>query len=49
MGAMILKELFGRELTNEEWVTNIEHVLKEDVMTIASKVKLQAVFFLKGA
>lgn len=49
MGAMILKELFGRELTNEEWVANIEHVSKDAVMTIASKVKLQAVFFLKGA
>lgn len=32
----------------EEWVDRINHVSKEDIVKVAGKVKLQAVYFLEG-
>ncbi|MFC3927983.1 EF-P 5-aminopentanol modification-associated protein YfmF [Streptococcus caprae] len=38
----------NQAITLAEWIERIEKVTKEDILTIANQVKLQAVYFLEG-
>lgn len=40
--------LAGRTISDEEWLASVNRVTREEVIAVAKKMRLQAVFFLKG-
>ena len=40
--------LAGRTISDEEWLSGIEHVKREDIIKLANQMALQIIFFLKG-
>ena len=40
--------LAGRTISDEEWLSGIERVKREDIIELANQMALQIIFFLKG-
>ena len=40
--------LTGTYVSNEDWIRNVLNVSKAEIMEVASKVKLQNIYFLDG-